>query len=258
MGLSVTVLGCSGSYPGPGAACSGYLVQGGGDNVVIDLGPGALANLQRHLDLGAIDAVVLTHSHPDHWTDVTGLHTAWKYGLLRDGLRVWGTEACRALAEALTGGIEPTFDWRVLGPDSLVVAGGMCLTFAPTEHYVETYAVRVDGPGGEMMVYSADTGPGWSPVGLTSGSAVFAGRPEAERPIDLLLCEATNLVADEHKGILHLSGRQAGVLAAVAGARRLLLTHLWPVNDPEDHRREAAEAFGPGVEIAAANERYVL
>ena len=80
MSLQMTVLGCSGSYPGPEGACSGYLVQGGGANVVIDLGPGSLANLQRHLALRRVDAVILTHRHPDHWTDLAGLHVALKYG----------------------------------------------------------------------------------------------------------------------------------------------------------------------------------
>ena len=72
-----------GHRPGPGSACSGYLVQGAGKNVVLDLGPGTLANLQQHIDLQEIDAVVLSHSHPDHWIDLTGLETAWTYALQR-------------------------------------------------------------------------------------------------------------------------------------------------------------------------------
>ncbi len=258
MGLAVTVLGCSGSYPGPGEACSGYLVQGGGANVVIDMGPGSLANLQRHIDLTDIDAVVLTHAHPDHWTDLTGLRVALKYGSGQTGLRVWGTPACGRLALALSEELEPTIDWRDLSADALVVAGGLCLTFAPTDHYVETFAVRVDGPGGEMFIYSADTGPGWSPASLMAGSVVFAGAAETSRPLELLLCESTHLIADEGEGVLHLSARQAGALARDADARRLLLTHLWPTHDPEDHRREATEAFGHPVDIAVTNQRYDL
>jgi len=254
--LSITVLGCSGSYPGPGSACSGYLVQGGGANVVVDLGPGSLANLQGHVSLGDLDAVVLTHAHPDHWTDLCGLHTALKYGLDRTGLHVWGTRSCRPLAESLTSELSPTFDWHDLGTSSLIVVGGLCFTFAPTVHYVETYAVRVDGPAGEVLVYSADTGPRWSLDGLTKDSPHFAGWPEGRRAVDLLVCEATGLVGDERPDFLHLSARQAGVLGASSGARRLLLTHLWPGNDPEDHRREAAVTYGRAVELAVTNQRY--
>ena len=258
MGIALTVLGASGSYPGRDAACSGYLVQGGGANVLVDLGPGSLSNLQRHLDLGDLDAVVLTHGHPDHWTDLCGLHTAWKYLLAREGLRVWGTGSCRDMSETLTGALAPTLDWHELASDSVMVAGGLCFTFAPTQHYVETYAVRIDGPGGEVLVYTADTGPGWSAQSLMADSAVFAGRSEAERPIDLLLAEATGLARDERPDFLHLSARQAAALARSVDARRLLLTHLWPGNDPEDHRREAALAYGRPIEIAVTNQRYTV
>ena len=87
---------------------------------------------------------------------------------------------------------------------------------------------------------------------------MFAGRAEADHAVDLLVCEATGLIGDERPDFLHLSARQAGVLGRSSGARRLLLTHLWPGNDPEDHRREAAEAYGPAVEIAVTNQRYVV
>ena len=256
MSLQVTVLGCSGSYPGPGDAASGYLIRGGGATVVIDLGPGTLANLQRHVPLESLDAVILTHRHPDHWTDLAGLHVALLYGSERRGLQVWGTPECRRQAEELTGGLAPTFAWRDLEVGSLLVVDGLCFTFGPTDHYVETFAVRVDGPGGELLVYSADTGPGWPITALTTESPVFAGREEASRPIDLLLCESTHLASREGEGVLHLSGRQAGVLARSVGARRLVLTHLWPTDDPEDHRAEAVDAFGGPVELATTNQTY--
>jgi ribonuclease BN (tRNA processing enzyme) len=246
VGLSLTVLGCSGGYPGRGASCSGYLVQGGGVNVIVDLGPGSLANLQRHLDLGSVDAVVLTHRHPDHWTDLTGLEVAWAYGLERTGLDVYGTAETGALAEALTGGLAPTMVWHDLTDGDQVEIGGLRLRFARTVHYVETLAVRIDDiESGSSLAYSADTGPGWSFESLG---------PD----IDLALCEATHLVSDESRGILHLSARQAGVMARSAGVSRLLLTHQWPEYDPEQFRIEGSEAFGAPVEIAITNGRYDL
>ncbi|HEV2369108.1 MAG TPA: MBL fold metallo-hydrolase, partial [Acidimicrobiales bacterium] len=75
-GLRLTVLGCSGSYPGPGQACSGYLVRHGATTVWLDAGSGTLANLQLHVALGEIDAIVLSHEHPDHWSDVEGFAVA--------------------------------------------------------------------------------------------------------------------------------------------------------------------------------------
>ena len=246
MGLSVTVLGCSGSYPGRGAACSGYLVQGGGMNLVVDLGPGSLANLQEHLELSAVDAVILTHRHPDHWTDLVGLEVAWTYGLERTGLQVYGTGENRAIAEILTGGLAPTVEWHDVADGDEVDLGGLHLRFARTVHYVETLAVRIDErDSGSSLAYSADTGPGWSFDSLGSG-------------IDLALCEATHLAEDEARGTLHLSARQAGVMARAAGVSRLLLTHQWPEYDPERFRVEGSEAFGAPVDIAVTHERYDL
>jgi len=246
MSLSLTVLGCSGSYPGPDAACSGYLVQGGGVNVVLDLGPGSLANLQRHLELGAIDAVVLSHRHPDHWTDLTGLEVAWRYGLEREGLAVYGTSEIAGLSEMLSGPLAPTLVWHDVADGDEVEIGGLRLTFSRTVHYVETLAVRIDdAESGLSLAYSADTGPGWSFEALGPG-------------IDLALCEATHLAADEARGTLHLSARQAGVMARSAGVSRLLLTHQWPEYDPELFRVEGSEAFGAPVDVAVTNERYDL
>ena len=76
MDLTLTVLGCSGSYPGADCPCSGYLVQYGATAVAVDLGPGCLSNLQRHIELPELSGVVLSHAHPDHWVDLSGLHGA--------------------------------------------------------------------------------------------------------------------------------------------------------------------------------------
>ncbi|HMC51941.1 MAG TPA: MBL fold metallo-hydrolase, partial [Acidimicrobiales bacterium] len=83
MALTLTVLGCDGSYPGPGGACSGYLVRGGGVRLWLDAGSGTMANLQRHVGLDEIDAVVLSHEHPDHWTDLEAYYVACAYGIER-------------------------------------------------------------------------------------------------------------------------------------------------------------------------------
>jgi ribonuclease BN (tRNA processing enzyme) len=240
------VLGASGSFPGPGAACSGYLVQGGGTNLLLDLGPGSLANLQRHLPLAEIDAVVLTHRHADHWTDLAGLEVAWRYHLGREGLPVYGTADTRDAADSLIGGLAPSLAWHEVTDGSNIEVGGLRLRFARTVHYVETLAVRIDeGSSGLSLAYSADTGPGWSFEALGDG-------------IDLALCEASHLQAFEARGLLHLSARQAGVMARSAGVSRLMLTHIWPDCDPEEIRVEGREAFGAPVEIATTNERYDL
>jgi ribonuclease BN (tRNA processing enzyme) len=246
MGVTVTVLGCSGSYPAEGDACSGYLVQTPSCSVVVDLGPGSLANLQRYVHLTDIDAVVLSHSHPDHWVDLTGLRTALRYRFKREGLPVFGTAETHALASMLSSSLDPTFVWTETTDAAEFEVDSLRFRLFATDHYVETLAVRIDDRvSGKAIGYSADTGPGWSLSQLGSG-------------LDLALCESTYPTDEEAAGVLHLSARQAGAMGRVAGVRRLVLTHLWPDTDVEDHRREGSSGFGRQVDVAQTNERYEL
>jgi ribonuclease BN (tRNA processing enzyme) len=155
--LTVTVLGCSGSFPGPGSACSGSLVRGAGTTLWLDAGSGTLANLQHHVGLDQVDAVVLSHEHPDHWSDVEGFRVALAYAVERDGVPVYAPEGVRRL---LSTDPEPTFDWHIVSDGDEVEAGGLRLSFSHTDHPPETLAVRIDGDG-RCLGYSADTGRGW-------------------------------------------------------------------------------------------------
>ncbi len=238
MGLSVTVLGCSGSYPGPGNACSGYLVRGGGATLWLDAGSGTLSNLQRHVGLADVDAVVLSHEHPDHWGDIEGYRVACAYVIGRSDVPVY---APAGLRRHLFSDFEPAFAWHDVAAGDRLEIGPLNLCFSRTDHPPETLAVRVDVDG-RSLAYSADTGPGWSFEALGSG-------------IDLALCESTYLAEHEGKGG-HLSARQAASMARQAQVGRLLLTHLWPTIDPEQARHEAEDAYGAPVELARMHEEY--
>ena len=242
MGLSVTLLGCSGTYAGPGNACSGYLVRDDDTSVWVDCGPGTLANLQEHVSFDSLDAVVVSHHHPDHWLELPVFRNAVKYGSERTSVPVYGTSDLRHVCEAVVDdGTEPTFEWHRIADGDVVGIGSLTFTFSRTDHPVETLAMRVDA-GGRSLGYSSDTAPGWSLEALGPG-------------LDLALCEAT-LLSHQEGMAPHMSGREAGASAARAGVGRLVITHLWPTSDPADHLREAAEAFGGPVEVAEVNRRY--
>ena len=238
MGLTVTVLGCNGSYPGPGGAASGYLVDADGTRIWLDAGSGTLANLQLHVGLGDVDAIVLSHSHPDHWQDVEGYHVAVTYGEHpREGVPVYAPADLIDLLEHT----QPTFSLRTVRDRDRVEIGAASLAFSRTDHAKETLAVRLDC-GGSALGYSADSGPGWSLDALGTG-------------LDLALCEATFL-QDREGSVQHLSARQAGTTARAAGVGRLVLTHTWPTIDLEAIRAEGEAAFGGPVEIAAIDAVY--
>lgn len=235
--MTLTVLGSTGSWPGRGSACSGYLVRAEGAALWLDAGPGTMANLQRHLDLRDVTGVVISHGHHDHWSDLPSFEVACRWGLDRTRVPVFTThKAVPYLRDS-----EPGFAVTGVDDGDRVQLGPFSLSFHATQHYVPTVAVRVDAAG-RSLGYTADTGPDWSPSVLG--------------PVDVLLSEATFPAAEERPDSKHLSGRQAGELAAKAKVPRLLLTHFAPPHDRNQIVAEAIEAFGGPVEAVVDNQTY--
>jgi ribonuclease BN (tRNA processing enzyme) len=230
--LRLTVLGCGGTYAGPDNACSGYLLRTERTSVIVDLGPGTLANAQRHVDLRALDGIVVSHEHPDHWTDLPVARNVFRYVLDRTGIPVVTTAGTRALAAPFCD--DHTFTWTEVADGGAATIGDVSFRFSRTDHPVETLAVLAEAEGATVL-YSSDTGPGWSPT-------AFGVRP------DLALIEAT--FATEHVASLHLTAEEAGRAAAEVGAHRLVITHFLPGTDPTGQRAAAEAAYGGPVRVA--------
>lgn len=232
---TLTVLGCDGSYPGPGGAASGYLVRGAGTAVWVDAGSGTFANLQRWCDPATLDAVIVTHEHPDHWSDLESFAVFAQYFAELSGIAVYAPSGLRALTH------DPdleAFDWHVAEPGERAVIGGLAVTFSRTDHPPPTLAVRFDDLSGpadaaQALAYTADSGPGWSVAELGRG-------------IGTVLSEAS-YTADHEGRFAHLSGRQAGSMAADAEVARLVVTHRWPTVAADALADEASTAFGSPV-----------
>jgi ribonuclease BN (tRNA processing enzyme) len=201
----------------------------------MDAGNGTFSHLQRHLAIEDLSAVVLTHGHPDHCVDIYGLHVLLRYGMGREDLPVYAPEGLEKFLLSLVSDFGNTFDWRVIGDGDATTVGDIDLRFSRTDHPPPTYAVEAQAEG-RRMIYTADTGPGWT-VGKFAPGA------------DLVLSESTYLHADRPAPI-HLSAKQAGEAAREAHAERLLLTHLWPLLDSNAVLEEGAEAFGGPVTLA--------
>jgi ribonuclease BN (tRNA processing enzyme) len=210
--------------------------------VWLDAGPGTFGNLQRFVDPASLDAIVLSHEHSDHWSDIAGFVTAahHTFGWEREPVPVLAAPGVEARVAKESQGI---LEWRTVGDGEVVEIGGLALRFSRTDHGPVTLAVRLEGDGGTLG-YSADSGPGWSLEALGTG-------------LDLALCEAT--YTKDHEGTLgHMSGRQAGSSAKAAGAKRLVVTHRWPTISAGALKAEAQEAFGGPVSQAAIGRGFSL
>jgi ribonuclease BN (tRNA processing enzyme) len=247
--MRLTIVGCSGSVPGPKSPASCYLVEADGFQVLLDLGNGALGALYSHADPYAIDAVLLSHLHADHCFDLASLYVARYYH--PEGpfphIPVYGppgTDAriARAYGMDTTEEIHEAFTFVEWSDDGQYDVGPLHVTVRKVAHPVTCFAMRVEHDG-RSLVYSGDTGPSAALVTLAQGA-------------DLLLCEASFVEGEPNKADLHLTGREAGDHAQLAGVGRLLLTHIPPWRDRDRALAEATPAFQGSVELAQPGATY--
>jgi len=241
--LGITVIGCSGTYSSADSSCSSYLVRTTSTTVLLDAGPGSSIELQRHVDLADVDAIIVSHEHPDHWTELPSLYHAYRFGLDRSHVRLYGTAGTRSLLDAsVVEATERTFDWTTIDESSTLEVGDISFSFSLTDHPVETLAIRGEA-GGMSVAYSADTGPAWSPERFGA-------------PVDVLVYEASLSVDLEDQGIPHVSGRQAGERAAAAGVGHLVLTHVPPGEDPYERVAAASARFVGPIDAAVPGRTF--
>ena len=250
--MRLTVVGCSGSYPGPDSPASCYLLEqeheGRTWRVLLDLGSGALGHLHRHVDPLAIDAVLISHLHADHCLDLCGYYVMRKYHPTgqQPPLPVWGPHGTAArMARAYDLPVDPgmgeEFDFREHSADPVRV-GPFTVHARQVVHPVDAYALRVSA-GGRVLVYSGDTGPCAALDEIASGA-------------DLLLAEASFQTGVDNPPDLHLTGQDCGRTAKASGVGRLVLTHVPPWYDPEVARAEAQAEWDGPVDLARTGATY--
>lgn len=276
--MQLTIIGASGSFPGPGSPASCYLVTAEGVDtdgvtpktwrVLLDLGNGALGTLQRYMMLPDIDAIALSHLHPDHFMDLCGLHVAvrwdpegWK-GIHIPVFGPTGTADRLATAYGLDPdpGMHPDFDFQTWTPGEPVTVGPLTITPYPVRHPIEeAFALRVEAvEPGEPGVRGEAADQHTTTVLTYSGDTdTCDGLVEAARDADLFLCEAGfHEGRDDAIDGVHLTGKRAGATATEAGVRRLLLTHLPVWNDPMATAVEARETFAGDLAVAVSGVTY--
>jgi ribonuclease BN (tRNA processing enzyme) len=236
--LKLTVLGNNGPYPAQGGACSGYLLQGDRATIVLDLGSGSLANLISALsaELESIDAIILSHLHADHISDISVL----RYAVFRpngatdrDGAAKKIPLYCPAAPEQEYATLcsYGQFDVHPISEELTLDIRGLLVSFAPMTHPYPVYAVSVresaaaarkdatdgDAAAARKFVYSGDT---------TWNQDIILFAEDA----DLLLIDACFISQDRLSGHppVHLTAEECGIIAGEAGVGKMLLTHFPP------------------------------
>ena len=251
--MRLTVLGCSGSVVGPDSPASGYLLQApDSPPLVIDFGGGVLGALQRHVDPGSVH-VLLSHLHADHCLDLPGLFV-WRRYLPTPPIgrkTMYGpsdTWSRLGAASAPEGGevddftdifeVNPFVDGQAIRFGALDVLPRM------VAHPTESYGMRFTDPSGAVFVFSGDT-------------AICDQAVELARDADVFLCEASWTHDPPNRPPnVHLSGTEAGEIAAKAGVGELLLTHIPPWTSREDVISEAKAAFDGPVRAVVCGETF--
>ena len=235
--MYLTILGNNGPFPAPGGACSSYLLESdsGETKLLIDAGTGSLARLMDIARPETLDAVVLSHLHFDHMSDLLPMQYALQFSARERPLPVFlprRPERVRALLEC------PYYD---LFDHEDIAVGEMRLRFIPAVPPVEGSCVAVEGDGAKF-VFTGDTN-------LDPALELFADG------CDLLLADAGLSRADWTEKKPHLSASHCGALARDVRAGALLLTHLNPLYDPQALLDEARRDY-PAAELARLGERY--
>lgn len=240
--MKLRVLGAHAPYAPPGGACNGYLLETGGMRIMIDCGNGSFAQLQQYCDFRQLDALIITHYHPDHFHDYHCIRHAID-GSLRDKSR---TKPLAVIAPTQGAPYTEMCEWAgvfATWPVSEYLQqptplGDISLFFYENSHPVKSYACSFTQEN-KRIVYTSDTS--W-----------YNELVDFCYEADLLVCEASALHRDKQTALEkgHLTAGQAGFLAASAHVKHLLLTHLWPETDEWQLLKEAKESFGGEITLA--------
>ncbi len=231
-----------------GATGAAYLVREGQAAVLLDLGQGSFPRLAGLLDPGNLDAVVVSHLHPDHFVDLVALRHYLRWGPSHPRrVRVLGPAGLADRLDALNA--EPGFsaaalDVEELAPGRLVI-GSLELEAARVAHAGESYGFRVahaDGPG---LVYSGDCGRAGDLEPLI-------------RPGDDLLAEVSFGPGPVPPDAAHLDGPSVGRLASRAKVGRVLLTHLLMGFGREATVASVRRVFPGRVQLVAPGDQFAV
>jgi len=225
--MEVRVLGFNGPYPSAGGACSGYLLSHGEDRVLIDCGPGVLSRLMARMDPARLTAILLSHSHGDHCSDLMALRYYLDIRRQKDNvppLNIYTPEDASSPVLAFLSSSESVHLHYIKAGDVLSI-GSLAFTCTPARHPVPVVGFVTGGFG-----YTGDTN-------------TLLGLAEHYKGVAVLLADGCFLQSQWKESLPHMAAFQAAELARDAGVQRLVVTHLRPDVDEATLLKEAIAVF---------------
>jgi ribonuclease BN (tRNA processing enzyme) len=242
--MRLTVLGGCGAWPAAGQACSGYLVEHDEFRLLIDPGYATVPRLLQFISADYVDAVLVSHGHPDHCADLNPLLRARTFREDRapaPALPVYAPPGALGpvLALDLPGALDDAIDPRDFNPGDEFSVGPFGVRSWLLPHFVPNAGLRLEA-GGHTLAYTGDSGPSPDLLNLA-------------RSADLLLAEASyarEVPADSARYLS--SASQTGQVAGRCGVGQLVLTHLIPGTDPDESILAAVDGYAGPIAVAFA------
>ena len=245
--MRIKVLGTTSPHGTEKRNCPGFFITEGNSKILLDCGSGSHKLLNFPNDLNNL-SVIISHLHRDHYNDIYNIqYSAFVYHnqkLLERPINIYLPKTPEKNYRDVVEEDISFANYHDITKESLLKIGDIDVSFCPTDHPLETYAVKLSS-GGKTIVYAADTS--------------FSAKDrlvEFSKNSDLLISESSLLSSYGFPEInSHLTAKQAGIIAKEANVGALMLTHFWPNELPENYTKEAKSVFA---KVFAANEGQII
>lgn len=238
--MKIKILGNSGAFP-HNNPCSGYLIEGKKDKILIECGSGVVLKLKEHCSVDQLSGIIISHLHWDHLSDLMPLRYEVDYlqaeGRIKNPLALYCPDEPREIYELLP--YKNTLNIIAIDSDNTITLNELQIKFFEVKHPVKCFGINVFEQGEKKVCYSSDTEYFLTILNEAKGAHLF-------------ICESTALKKDEPQLTGHLSGPQAANIAKQAGVSCLGLTHFWPYYDSKKILEEARESC-PDLKIVLLN-----
>lgn len=246
--VEITILGSGTATPTPARNASGLVVRTSDALILVDIGPGTLRRMcEAGIDHRRIDMILITHFHPDHVSDLVPFLFASNYAYDTPRSEPFHLIGPRGVEQFYMSLVGIYGDWIVPSGGRLLIEeleaqtpdvvnrAGVTVRSVPSVHMIPSLSYRIES-GGVSVTISGDGDFSEDLVSLAADT-------------DVLICECS--FPDDMKVPGHMVPSEAGRTAALAAAKKLVLTHFYPPCDEVDVIEQAAMAFDGEIVKAA-------